>query len=279
MIVSVGGAELFWSRRGTGPVCLVPTAMGTKPYERQMPPRLSSALELVFVDLRGGGRSTGDAGVLTFDRVAEDLEAVRGHLGAETVAVLGHSILGALAIEYGRRFPETVSHVIAVGTPPRGDMEWLLSESMRFFEQDASEERKGAWRDNLAKLPPGTPFERSFPAQAPLRFFDFRTDMAPLYEDAVMRPELLRQLMGPLTHGWDVTVDSESLRVPMLLALGRFDYTVPYTLWEELVPTLPSATLRVFSQSGHQPFYEEPEEFTTVVSDWMNDSGEVGAPR
>lgn len=279
MIVSVEGAELFCSRRGAGPVCLVPTAMGTKPYERQMPPRLSAVLDLVFVDLRGGGRSTGDSGVLTFDRVAEDLEAVRVHLGVDEVAVLGHSILGALAIEYGRRFPKTVSHVIAVGTPPRGDMEWLLSESMRFFEKDASTERKGAWRDNLAKLPPGTPFERSFPAQAPLRFFDFRTDMAPLYEDAVMRPELLRHLMGPLTHGWDVTVDSESLRVPMLLAHGRYDYTVPYTLWEEIAPTLPSAPLRVFSESGHQPFYEEPEEFARVVSDWMNASGEEGASR
>lgn len=277
MIVSVEGAELFCSRRGTGPVCLVPSAVGTEPYERQMPPRLSAGLELVFVDLRGGGRSTGDPGVLTFDRVAEDLEAVRVHLGVERVAVLGHSILGALAIEYGRRRPESVSHVIAVGTPPRGDMEWLHSESMRFFEEDASEERKGSWRDNLAKLPPGTPFERSFPAQAPLRFFDFRTDMAPLYEGAVMRPELLGHLMGPLTHGWDVTEGPESLRVPILLAHGRYDYTVPYTLWEEIAPTLPRATLRVFSRSGHQPFYEEPEEFATVVSGWINASGRIGA--
>jgi len=273
MIVSVTGAELFCSRRGAGPVCLVPTAIGTEPYERQMPPQLSAVLELVFVDLRGGGQSTGYPSVLTFDRVADDLEAIRIHLGVEKVAVLGHSIIGVLAIEYGRRCPETVSHVITVGTPPRGDMRWLLSEAMRYFEQDASEERKGAWRDNMAKLPPGTPFEQSFPAQAPLRFFDFRTDMAPLYEDAVVKPDLLSHLTGPLTNDWDVTVDSNSLRVPILLAHGRHDYTVPYTLWEGIAPTLPRATLRVFSQSGHQPFYEEPDEFAVMVSDWMNHVG------
>lgn len=278
MIVDTNDAELFYTRRGAGPVCLVPSAMGTKPYERQMPPQLSAAFELVFVDLRGGGRSTGDPSVLTFDRVAEDFEAVRADLGVDQVAVLGHSILGALAIEYGRRCPETVSHVIAVGTPPRGDMEWLLSESMQFFEQEASEERKRAWRDNLAKLPPDTPFAQTFPAQAPLRFFDFRTEMAPLYEDAVMKPELLGHLMGRLTNGWDVTVDPSSLRVPLLLAHGRHDYTVPYTLWEEIEPALPTATLQLFSRSGHQPFFEEPERFAAVVADWMGKRGSTPEP-
>ena len=234
---------------------------------------MSAAQELVFIDLRGGGQSTGDPSILTFDRVAEDLEAVRVHLGVDKVTVLAHSTIGILAIEYGRRCPETVSHVITVGTPPRGDMEWLLSESMQFFERDASEERKGAWRDNMAKLPPGTPFEQSFPAQAPIRCFDFRTDMSLLYKDAVVRLELFSHLMGKLINGWDVTVDANSLRVPILLTHGRYDYTVPYILWENIEPVLPTATLKVFSQSGHQPFYEEPEEFATVVSDWMKKQG------
>lgn len=56
------------------------------------------------------------------------------------VAVLGHSILGVLAIEYGRRFPGSVSHVIVVGTPPSGDMALLAAKSAAFFEEDASED-------------------------------------------------------------------------------------------------------------------------------------------
>jgi hypothetical protein len=34
-------------------------------------------------------------------------------------------------------------------------MAWLLGVATEFFEQDASQERKGVWRDNLAQLPPG----------------------------------------------------------------------------------------------------------------------------
>jgi len=109
MIVSAKGAELFYSTRGQGPACLVLSAIGTRPYERMTPPELSDRLKLVYVDLRGGGRSTGDPADLTFDVLADDLEAVRIDLGVEKIAVLGHSILGILAFEYGRRRPASVS--------------------------------------------------------------------------------------------------------------------------------------------------------------------------
>lgn len=277
MHVSVDGAELFYSSRGTGPVCLVPSAMGTKLYERQMPRQMSEGRQFVFVDLRGGGHSTGDPTVLTFDQVAADFEAVRVDRGVDKVAIIGHSILGVLAIEYGRRCPATVSHVITVGTPPRGDMAWLLGAATQFFEQDASQERKDVLRDNLAQLPPGTPFEQSFPAQAPLRFYDARTDMMPLYQDTVVKPELLGHLLGPLTKDWDVTRDPSSLRVPILLTHGRYDYTVPYTLWDRIEAVLPVATRRVFSRSGHQPFFEEPDAFAIVVAEWMKKQDDARA--
>jgi pimeloyl-ACP methyl ester carboxylesterase len=61
--------------------------------------------------------------LLTFYVLTVDLEAIRHTLGIECVSILGHSILGTLAIEYARRCPENVSHVIAVGTPPKGDMD------------------------------------------------------------------------------------------------------------------------------------------------------------
>ena len=77
MNVSVPGADLFYSARGSGPACLVLTGIGTKPYERLTPPPLADRFRLVFVDLRGSGRSTGEPTELTFDVLARDLEAVR----------------------------------------------------------------------------------------------------------------------------------------------------------------------------------------------------------
>ncbi len=270
MTVPVNGAELFYATRGHGPACLVLSAIGTRPYERQTPPALAERMTLVYVDLRGGGQSTGDAADLTFDRLADDLEAVRLAVGVQRIAVLGHSILGILAIEYGRRRPGSVSHVIAVGTPPFGDVVRVAAEATHFFEADASDDRKSVLRDNLARLPKSPSPAEALYAQTPTRFFDARFDAAPLFAGSVYRPALLRHIMGTLVPRWDVTADSGSLRVPLLLAHGRYDYTVPHVLWDGIVDRLPHATLRLFERSGHQPFFEEPGAFATCVSEWMS---------
>lgn len=270
MIVAVSGAELFYSTRGEGTTCLVLSAIGTKPYERLTPPQLSDRLRLVYVDLRGGGRSTGEPTDLTFDVLAADLEAIRVDLGVQRAAILGHSILGALAIEYGRRCPASVSHVIVAGTPPSGDMTSLAAKAAAFFDQDASEDRKRLLRDNLAALPPGASLSQTVLAQTPLRFFDARLDAAPLFAEADVKPRLLQHILGTLTPAWDVTIDASSLHVPIFIAHGRHDYTVPHVLWEGIATRLPRATMEVFEQSGHHPFFEEPDRFVAALTDWMS---------
>ena len=240
---SVRGATLHYTSIGRGPVCLVPTAIGAAPYRRMMPPPIPDHLRLVFVELRGSGRSTGDPTELTFDGLADDLDAVRTELGADRVAVLGHSILGVLALEYARRRPESVSHVILAGTPPTGNMAAVAAASGRFFEELASAERKEKLRDNLARLPEGASMGEAMYAQTPMRFFDADFDAAPLFEGADSRTDLLKHLLGTLTPTWKVENDAESLRVPILVAHGRHDYTVPHVLWDGVLATLPNTTM------------------------------------
>ena len=234
-----------------------------------MPASLNDFLELVFVDLRGGGRSSGDPTELTFDLLADDLEAIRSALGVERVAVLGHSILGVHAIEYSRRCPRSVLGVVAVGTPPRGDMAWLAAQGAEFFDRDASDDRKQVLRENLSALPPEPSLGRVVAAQTPMRFFDSRLDLTSLFAEADWKPALPGHVMGELTRGWDVTTNTQLARTPLLLVHGRYDYTVPYTLWSGVAEKLPTATLRLFERSGHHPFVEEPEAFTLALADWM----------
>jgi pimeloyl-ACP methyl ester carboxylesterase len=64
-----------------------------------------------------------------------------------------------------------------------------------------------------------------------------------------------------------------SLRVPILIAHGRYDYVSPYTMWNGIVDALPDATQHVFERSGHQTFFEEPAQFVEVVREWMAPTG------
>ena len=273
MKVSVEGAEIHYTTSGQGPACLVLSGIGTRPYQQQLGPSLDAGLRLVYVDPRGAGQSTGQAADLTLDVLARDLEAVRRDAGAERVAVLGHSALGFLAIEYARRCPDTVSHVILVGTPPFGDMGALVAKGRSFFEAHASDERKQLLRDNLAALPPGASPGRFLLAQTPMRFFDPRADGAAVFAGAEVRPEFLPHVLGKLAPGWDVTAGADALRMPILIALGRHDYVVPYVLWDEVASRLPHARVRIFDHSGHQPFHEEPAAFADAVTDWMRAHG------
>jgi hypothetical protein len=50
MVVSVDGAELFYSTRGTGVPCIVPCILGTKQFECMTPPPLTRPFQ---VHLRG----------------------------------------------------------------------------------------------------------------------------------------------------------------------------------------------------------------------------------
>jgi proline iminopeptidase len=269
MAVFANGAELFFSVRGNGPTILVLSGIGTKPYER-MTAGLEGRFRLVHVELRGSGRSTGEPGELTFDVLADDLEAIRTELGAERLAVMGHSILGALAVEYGRRRPASVSHVILAGATPSGDMVRLGQAAESFFDLDATEERKRVLRENLAALPAGASMGQMMFARTPSRFFDPRADAASLFAGADSRPGFLGHVMGTLTRDWDITANASSLHVPLFIAHGRYDYTVPYVLWREIVSKLPPrATLQIFERSGHQPFFEEPEPFAAAVAEWM----------
>ena len=269
MIARANGADLFFTTRGRGRTCLVPSAIGTAPYERQLPAALDEHARLVFVDLRGAGRSTGAVADLTFDVLADDLEAVRNELGVERVAVLGHSALGALAFEYACRRPERVSHLLLAGASTTGDMAALQSAGRAYFDAYASAERKQKLEDNLARLPSGAPPGAAVLAQTPMRFYDAGFDGAKVFEGAIVKPEVLAHLLGTMLRGWEVADAAQRLRAPTLLAHGRHDYVVPWTSWEDVAPTLPVATLRLFEKSGHQPFLEEPEAFAAAVAAFL----------
>jgi len=269
MLISVNGADVFYTTRGSGVPCIVPCLLGTAVYERLTPAPLTDYFQFVYVDMRGTGQSTGDPVDLTFDLLSSDLDGVRADLGLPRVAVLGCSILGAAALEYGRRYSETVSHVIMAGTPPAGDLEAMVTASTAFFAADGSDERKTILQANLAALEPGTPPTRAVFAQTPMRFFDPRFDAAAVFDGAMFNPRAFEHFLGTLTARWTILDGLDSLRVPILVAHGRYDYAVPFTMWNGIVDKVSNAHLHLFERSGHQPFFEEPVRFGEVVLAWM----------
>lgn len=121
----------------------------------------------------------------------------------------------------------------------------------------------------MAALAPGTPPTQAVFAQTPMRFFDPRFDATAVFAGSMFNPRVFEHFLGPLTASWSILDARQSLRVPVLVAHGRYDYTVPFTMWDGIIEQMPTAHLHLFERSGHQAFFEEPEQFAEVVLAWM----------
>src|SRR3977135_1327190 len=99
---TLNGVDLYYRTIGDGPVLfLVPPGWGiASGYLQRAFSSLAEHFRLVFIDTRGSGLSgrPADATHMRSVDMANDLEALRVHLGLSEISILGHSNSGAIAL-------------------------------------------------------------------------------------------------------------------------------------------------------------------------------------
>jgi len=115
------GTRLAYRRAGHGRplICLPGGPMQAAAYLGDLG-GLSAHRSLVLLDLRGTGESAMPADPATYrcDRLVDDVEALRAHLGLDRFDLLGHSAGAALALLYLARAELAVQ-------PGGGHYPWL----------------------------------------------------------------------------------------------------------------------------------------------------------
>lgn len=100
---------------------------------------LQDVAQLVFIDHRGCGRSQKvKSSEYTIDNNIEDIEALRLHLGLETISVLGTSYGGMVAQGYAIRYSQHVDKLILVATAPSYH---FMEEAKKYLSLHASPEQ------------------------------------------------------------------------------------------------------------------------------------------
>ena len=271
MRAAVNGLDLHYEVAGTGTPMFVVGLLQCELYRRTLPEALSAEVQLVFVELRGSDGSGGDPAELTFDLAAADLDALRLHLGFERVAVFGHAIHGMFAAAYASRYPAATSHVVLTSTPAL-----VPDESTKeFWQHDASPERQAAFERQIWSLPEDAVLDPFVSSEAFVRYrtvmaadawYDPNFDAGWLWDGISASPALLHRLYNELAPGWDAAATLSQVQAPTLVALGRFDYRVPYASWLRIADTSPTVTVEMFHRSGHWAPIEQPGEFATSVA-------------
>lgn len=223
---------------------------------------------VVFYDQRGTGdsRRLAPGAPQTMEAQADDLEALRAHLGLDKVALVGDSFGGWISMAYIAAHPEHVARLVLSDSPGPTwkDTVHLLPQTFPDIEadDDAATKKLGAETDAAARLSLRDHFRMIF--YSPAKRDAFMAAMGDLgYEPAVARD------LSASAGKHDFTAVLAGIRCPTLVLNGRYDMNVaPLTAWN-MAHAIPGAKVVFFEQSGHLPSYEEPEKYRSVLEAFL----------
>jgi proline iminopeptidase len=230
---------------------------------------LTDRMQLVYFDHRGQGRSArGPRETYTLENNVEDMEALRQYLGLEKIVVIGQSYGGMVALAYAARYPQHLSHLIAVVTAPNYG---FLARAKQILAERGTDEQKRV----AEKL-----WEGTFADEEELKeYFDV---MGPLYarkfdpEKAkerrgrgIVSPDAINEGFAGFLRTYDVTDQLHRITCPTLVIAGRHDWICPPE-WSELIASkIPRADLRIFEESGHSVSGDEPAAFLDLIRGFL----------
>jgi proline iminopeptidase len=275
--VSYDGTVLHYEAVGTGdPLVCLPGGPGRAVAYLEDLAGLGADRTLVLLDPRATGHSDlpSDPSTLRFDRLADDVEVLREHLGVETVDVLGHSAGCFVAQAWAGAHPERARSLVLVtpsdrlhgGTQSdlpvirarRADEPWYPDAAAALEAmEDAPPSQVGALERELRPFWYGRWDER---CQEHAASADRQTNKrAMLGFVSGLEQVDLTALLGQLKN-----VDA-----PVLVVGGELDAMTGVDAAHVVAAPFPNAQVSVVAGAGHYPWVDAPEGFRSAISAFL----------
>jgi proline iminopeptidase len=244
--------------------------------------RLSDSFRLIYYDQRGRGKSAGD--ILPKDvslaSEMEDLDGLREHFQLETVAVLGHSWGGLLAMEYAVRHPDRVSHLVLMNTAPASHDDYRLLRQHR-RERAAADIEELKARSATAKYRQGDPdaaadyyrihFRSALRQPAHLEQVVERLRSSFTQEVILKGRAIEDRLMDEtwLSSDYNLLPRLERLNITTLVIHGEHDF-IPAECAAHVARAVPGARFILLKDCGHFSYLECPDEVHQAIADFFH---------
>ena len=237
---------------------------------------IDKGYRVVAFDQLGTGKSDRptDPALWTIGRYVEETETVRKALGLGKVHLLGHSWGGWLSIDYALTYPEHIKTLILEDTV--ADMPHLASELERLRAALGPETVAMMQKHEAA----GTYDHPEYQAAVTIlnyrhvcRLPEWPAPIKRSLDDWNMGPYMTMQgpneflYIGNLKD-WNRVPDLPRIKVPVLITVGAHDELTPACALRMKL-ALPDAEIKVFPNSSHMPFYEEPAAYYPALLDFL----------
>ena len=276
--LEVNGTNIFYERKGSGPVVLTfHGGLGMDHthimYETE---RLQDRFEFIYFDLRANGKSINrddpdEVKAFTYEQLVDDAEELRKKLNLGKVNIFGSSLGLYLALLYSLRHPESVNKIIGNCGPARFDFDF--SSGLK-AAQERSPEITEMMKEKAVEEP-GTEEEIKDNFRYYFYLYSYKlTDTVKqhvdrMVKDSVFNPPTL-QRDEELRKDANLLERLKDIRQKTLIMAGRYDVISPEYV-SEIAGMLPESKFVVFENSGHWPSYEEPEKFDKTISEFLNE--------
>lgn len=272
-LAAADGTRLAYTKVGSGPPLLcLPGGPGRAAVYLEDLGGLSDHRTLVRLDNRGTGMSEvpPDPASLRFDRMADDVEALRAHLGLESADVLGHSAGTLLAQVWAARNPTRVRSLVLV-TPVAALQGGTRSDVPAIWASRADEPWYADAKEAADALADAAPAQRQALVRAVRPFLYGRWDARTQEHAASADRQSNRRAEEAFRLGAedvDVTQLERALHdvaAPVLVVGGERDGATGVDAVHEVAGSFPDARTTVVPRAGHFPWVDEPEAFRDAV--------------
>jgi non-heme chloroperoxidase len=261
--VPVNGVNLEVIDRGEGDaVVFVHGMMASSRFFAPQIAYFSDRRRVVVPDLRGHGESEKPPGGHTVSSYADDLHALLGELGVERPTLVGWSMGSMVGYEYLKRHgARSLAGLVIVDQPP-SDYAWPDYEFGFFTPEvlDHTLEQLQTDPRGLTDLLVGLMLHDPDP-----------TDVAWMTEEMLKTPASIATSILVSQTLKDYRPFLPEIEVPTLVAFGGDDKLTSPAAGRYMAEHIPGASLALFENSSHAPFFEEPDAFNGVLEEFVTD--------
>jgi proline iminopeptidase len=175
---------------------------------------------------------------ITIASLLMKIDDARRAAGSDRINILGFSFGGMIALDYAIAFPDNVSRVITICSPPCWTSAYHKYRE-DFQKHDLSEERASIlqanqvrFEHNLSLIPIGERFYRYTVVQAPLYWYNPTFDESIYWEGLTVNLSLINHVDSILYKEHDQSTRFPEIEIPVFAAFGRYDYATPHCSWE-----------------------------------------------